>query len=329
MGVFGDQLKEAREARGLSLETVADATRIAPHHLVALERSDVEALPAGPFAKGYIEGYAQFLDIDPRPILDAYRIEGRRRGLDAAEARDRIIEELSRIVEQRERTARGTGLAARWKRLALVLVAVVVAGLLGYGGWILSRGGALRGAVAPGMPPSEEAPPPVEAMPSIEEAHEATPGEARAVAQDDSTGSSGTREAAAAGSVPAAATRGAFGPVPRASADGLEISDSGVGAGVESHELVGRGDRFAEGTWVVFWTRVLGGGPGDVLHHVWLHEGEVVTRAELALGSPSWRTHSRRLLEPGLTGRWVVEARRSDGTVLARHAFVCVPAEGS
>ena len=76
---------------------------------------------------------------------------------------------------------------------------------------------------------------------------------------------------------------------------------------MENHELVGRGDRFPEGARLVFWTHVLGGGPGDVVHHVWVHEGEVVTRAELALGSPSWRTHSRRLLEPGrVHGRCVL-----------------------
>jgi cytoskeleton protein RodZ len=322
VGVFGNPLREAREARGLSLEAAADATRIAPRHLAALERSDLGALPVGPFAKGFIEGYAQFLDIDPGPILEAYRHEGRRRGLDPAETRDRVIEELSRLVEQRERTARAGGLAAAWKRLTLGLLAVVVVGSLGYGGWVLTRGGVTRAAVAPSTTPAEEEAPP------DEEAHETTPGEARAVAEGESTGSSGSRQVSTPGADPASAPPGGPEPTSPASTGEIEISHSGVGTGVESHELVGGGDRFAEGTWVVFWTRVLGGDAGDVVHHVWLHEGEVVTRAELALGSPSYRTHSRRLLEPGLTGRWVVEARRPDGTVLARHEFACIPEEG-
>ena len=60
---------------------------------------------------------------------------------------------------------------------------------------------------------------------------------------------------------------------------------------------------------------------------MWFHEGQQVTLAPLTLGGSHWRTHSRRLLDQGLTGHWVVEARSPDGTVLARQAFLCVPAE--
>jgi cytoskeleton protein RodZ len=319
VGVFGDQLKEEREARGLSLEAIADATRIAPHHLAALERSDVTALPAGPFAKGYIEGYARFLGIDPEPILEAYRHEGRRRGLDAGEAQDRIVEELSRLVEQRERTAGAFGLATVWKRVGLAFLAIVVVGSIGYGGWLLSRGGASSAPVAP-PPLREEAGSPVEDTPGV-----TLPNTSDATGEVSAERSS-SREASRT-AIPLAVAEPA-GPEPGPGATNeLEVSRSGVGTGVENHELVGRGDRFPEGARVVFWTHVLGGDPGDVVHHVWVHEGEVVTRADLVIGSPSFRTHSRRLLEPGLTGRWVVEARRPDGTVLARHEFLCVPAE--
>ena len=68
-------------------------------------------------------------------------------------------------------------------------------------------------------------------------------------------------------------------------------------------------------------------GPGDVIQHVWFHEGQRATLAPLTLGGSHWRTYSRRILDPGLTGRWVVEARHPDGEVLARQEFLCVPAE--
>jgi hypothetical protein len=115
-------------------------------------------------------------------------------------------------------------------------------------------------------------------------------------------------------------------PAPPSAAGELEVSHSGVGTGVENSRLMGRGDRFTEGERVVFWTRVLGGRPGDIIHHVWLHEGTQVALAELTLGGSHWRTYSRRLLEAGLTGRWVVEARRPDGEILTRRSFLCVPA---
>jgi len=316
---FGSQLRETREARGLSLEAVADATRIAPRHLSALEQSDVEALPPGPFAKGYIEAYSRLLGIDPEPIVEACRSQGRQHGLGTPEAQDRIIEELSQIVEQRAGPPRRPGVfPAGWKWLALVLVVV---GLLGGGGWLLSRARTPRPAVAP-SPLREE--PAVAVGPEVV-ARDA-PGSAEVGAQASPDPGSPPLAPPAREPAPPAAARPAETAVSSVPSD-LEVSHSGVGTGVENNRLVGRADRFTEGGPVVFWTRVLGGRPGDVIHHVWFHEGQRVTLAELTLGGSHWRTHSRRFLDPGLTGRWVVEARRPDGEVLARQEFLCVPAE--
>jgi len=326
LGSFGSQLRETREARGLSLEAVADATRIVPRHLAALERSDVEALPAGPFAKGYIEAYSQLLGIDPDPILEAYRTEGRQRGLDAAEAQDRIIEEFSQIVEQRAGATRRLGrLPGGRKGLALVLVG---GGLLGSGGWLLNR---VRLPQPPAFAPARTEPAPP--MGSV--APEAPPREARALPTAVPPRSEPrSPEEPASASAPAVIPKAAPAVAPRAAqpttsfaVGELEVSHSGVGTGVENNRLVGRSDQFEEGSSVAFWTRVLGGRPGDVIHHVWLHEGQPVTLAELTLGGSHWRTHSRRLLDPGLTGRWVVEARHPDGEVLAHQEFLCVAGE--
>ena len=93
-------LRRAREARGLALDAVADATRIARHHLEALERSDLDALPAGPFGKGYVRSYAKLLGIDPEPILEDYRVRERQRGLGTAEDERRTLEQLSRLLHE-------------------------------------------------------------------------------------------------------------------------------------------------------------------------------------------------------------------------------------
>ncbi len=322
---FGEPLRETREARGLSLEAVADATRIAQRHLASLEQGDVEALPAGPFAKGYIETYARLLHIDPGPILEAYRAEGRRRGLDTAEAQDRIIEEYSQIVEHRAGMTQRVGWLRPGRALAVVLV---VAGLLGGGGWLLQH---LRGQES-----AEPAAPRVASAPPAErDVSEAWPRGARTPPTPpppptESPSPAEVAPASAADGVPPASSAvdpQPARPAPLAAAGALEVSHSGVGTGVENSRLVGRGDRFPEGRRVVFWTRVLGGRPGEVIHHVWFHEGQQVTLAELTLGGSHWRTYSTRVLEPGQTGRWVVEARRPDGEVLARQEFLCVPEE--
>ena len=116
-------------------------------------------------------------------------------------------------------------------------------------------------------------------------------------------------------------------PPEPSSASHLSVEDFGVGTNVVDRRLVGRGDRFREGTVVWFWTRVLGGRPGDKIRHVWLHAGRSVAVAELDVNGANWRTQSRRPLPEGSTGDWTVEARDPEGNVIASAAFTCVAAE--
>jgi cytoskeleton protein RodZ len=105
----------------------------------------------------------------------------------------------------------------------------------------------------------------------------------------------------------------------------LKVPDYGVGTGVANRQLVGAGSRFTEGQDVWFWTRVLGGGPGETITHVWIHEGRESMTVELRIGGAHWRTQSRRTLRPGSAGQWAVEARDATGTLLARTDFTCDP----
>ena len=86
-----------------------------------------------------------------------------------------------------------------------------------------------------------------------------------------------------------------------------------------------RSTRFAEGTQVWFWTRAMNGSRGDRLDHVWLHNGVEQARISLMLGGSRWRTQSAKMLHPGSTGNWAVEARDAAGRVLARVDFACIP----
>ena len=106
-----------------------------------------------------------------------------------------------------------------------------------------------------------------------------------------------------------------------------EVGSVALGDAVGDIDFDARADRFEEGSQVAFWTRVTGGQPGDVISHVWFHEGQAVMRADLEIGSADWRTFSRRVLPDGATGDWLVEARGPDGGLLARLEFSCVPDE--
>jgi transcriptional regulator with XRE-family HTH domain len=300
---FGDQLRRAREARGVSLDTVSDATRIAQRHLEALERSDLGGLPRGPFGRGYIRAYAGFLGIDPRPILEAYGAQELKHGLGPSDTQRRTLDELSQLVQQRASAQHRGPAAAKLAALALVALAV-----LGGTAWILV-GRAPESDVATSLPPAG--------------GH--SPGEGRSSEASSESGEARGAPAPTTQGVPRApGPPGAVAPATERPTGGLRISHSGVGTGVEDHRLVGRADRFVAGTEVSFWTRVLGGEPGGVIRHVWIHDDRVAMKVDLPIGGSHWRTFSRLRLPGGAIGPWTVEARDADGRLLAREEFLCV-----
>src|SRR3954452_23447405 len=61
---IGEQLRRARESKGLSLDDVANRTRIPIRHLQNLEREEWDALPAATYAVGFTRNYANAVGLD-------------------------------------------------------------------------------------------------------------------------------------------------------------------------------------------------------------------------------------------------------------------------
>lgn len=72
---LGQALRAQREERGLSLEDVAEKTRVRRAFLQAIEDMRLDALPSRPFTIGYIRSYAQALGMDPEAAVDRFRAE--------------------------------------------------------------------------------------------------------------------------------------------------------------------------------------------------------------------------------------------------------------
>lgn len=68
---LGRRLREAREARGLSIEQVERDTRIGRHYIEALEAEDFAAFPADVYARGFLRSYASYLGLDPAEAVAA------------------------------------------------------------------------------------------------------------------------------------------------------------------------------------------------------------------------------------------------------------------
>ena len=71
----GQRLREAREAKGLSVEDVAAQTRIPTRHLSSLEESDWDKLPAATYSIGFAKNYAGVVGLDRSEIGDQLRAE--------------------------------------------------------------------------------------------------------------------------------------------------------------------------------------------------------------------------------------------------------------
>ena len=62
---FGGKLRQAREARGLTLRQIATSTKISVAALEALERNDISKLPGGIFSRSFVRSYATEVGLDP------------------------------------------------------------------------------------------------------------------------------------------------------------------------------------------------------------------------------------------------------------------------
>ena len=68
----GARLREAREARGLTLESLSRATRVQPKVLAALERHEVAVLPPRPYGRSFVRSYASEVGLDPEVTVRDY-----------------------------------------------------------------------------------------------------------------------------------------------------------------------------------------------------------------------------------------------------------------
>jgi len=71
-GTFGEHLRREREMRGVSLQEVAQATRIGPRFLEALESERWQDLPGGVFNRGFLRSIARYLGLDEEALVAEY-----------------------------------------------------------------------------------------------------------------------------------------------------------------------------------------------------------------------------------------------------------------
>lgn len=72
---FGAKMKRLREARGVTLRQIADATKISIGALEALERNDISRLPGGIFSRAFVRSYAIEVGLDPEQTVREFLVQ--------------------------------------------------------------------------------------------------------------------------------------------------------------------------------------------------------------------------------------------------------------
>jgi len=69
---IGEQLRLAREERGIPLREISDETRISIRYLEAIESGDFKRLPGGIFNRSFVKAYARCIGYDEKEAIEGY-----------------------------------------------------------------------------------------------------------------------------------------------------------------------------------------------------------------------------------------------------------------
>jgi cytoskeleton protein RodZ len=139
---FGEELRLAREARGISLREISEQTRISMRYLEAIETNDYKRLPGGIFNRSFIKAYAKFVGYDEQAALEGYARTMREQG-DASDEVSTTPYQSRVYTDGNSRSPIVTLL------LAILILAVLSLGVWGAKHWIERREAARDGGNPP------------------------------------------------------------------------------------------------------------------------------------------------------------------------------------
>jgi cytoskeleton protein RodZ len=122
---LGEFLRRERELRRISLDDVAERTKISRRYLEAIEEERYDRLPGETFVRGFIRSYAQSVGLDPADTLLMYN-------------QSRMVHERPPLWTERTSPARHA-----WNEPSLLWL--LVAGAVIVGGVLVSVVGLLEG----------------------------------------------------------------------------------------------------------------------------------------------------------------------------------------
>src|SRR5499426_3700514 len=72
MATLGQQLKQSREEKGISLQEIAESTHISIRFLQAIENDSYDVLPGGVFNRAFVRKFAKQVGFDEEEAVKLY-----------------------------------------------------------------------------------------------------------------------------------------------------------------------------------------------------------------------------------------------------------------
>ncbi len=127
MRELGELLRNTREAEGLSVADVQEATKIRARYLEAMEEGRFEALPGEVYVKGFLRSFAEAVGLSGDEVVARYKAERAR--IETEKAREAHPDQ-GRDVSKKSRIRRHWLMVVALVAIVVVAIVVVVVGVV-------------------------------------------------------------------------------------------------------------------------------------------------------------------------------------------------------
>jgi cytoskeleton protein RodZ len=198
---LGEILKNEREAKGLTVKAVMEATKISRVIILALESGDRSALPHPVYTKGFVKSYARLLGLDPDELSMVVDREYQMEQPEAGDVSYDVAPNAEKAFQDNDMSA-GRRRRSVWPTILIVLALAGAAVILALN---LNKPKLPDGS-ASAPAPAEQTMQPAEPGPAVPEAvvPETTPADEQAAPAEGQGGAEETGQAPADETAPAA-----------------------------------------------------------------------------------------------------------------------------
>ena len=127
MTELGRILKEAREAKGLSLDDLQQITKIQKRYLIGIEEGNYDMMPGKFYVRAFIKQYAEAVGLDAEQLFAEHQTD-----IPAPVQQEEVPKNLSRVQSRKSIAVQGSKWADLLPKILIAVVLVAMAAVIYY-----------------------------------------------------------------------------------------------------------------------------------------------------------------------------------------------------